>query len=130
MNSLIDREAALARMGGSEELLRDMIRFFLEDAPGLLHAAEKGVEDGNAEETTRAAHSLKGLAANFDATRVTDAAARLEEIGRSGHLSEAGKVLVPLRRAVSELLEVMEGQVAPQASTTSLREDVPAGKDI
>lgn len=75
--TLIDREGALARMGGDASLLREMARFFMEDAPPLLQTVKT---ERTGENATRAAHSLKGLASNFGAATVTELARKLETV--------------------------------------------------
>lgn len=106
--SLINRQRALARMGGSEELLGDMIQFFLDDSPLLLRAAAAAIQQQDAEELMRAAHSLKGLAATFDATHATSAATKLEEVGRTNRLNDAPEALVQLQTAIGELTAELE----------------------
>ena len=108
--SLMNQQAALKRLSGNEELLHDLIRYFLEDAPGLLQAAADAVEQRNAEETQRAAHSLRGLAANFEATEVMSAADRLEQIGQAGQLQDAPEALSQLEEAVRNLSTELEAQ--------------------
>jgi HPt (histidine-containing phosphotransfer) domain-containing protein len=74
----IDLAAALQRLGGDQQLLRDMAQIFIEDAPGLLQQAHAAGDTGDSEQAWRAAHSLKGLAANF-----SDPAAAAAQIAES-----------------------------------------------
>ncbi|MEZ6144038.1 MAG: response regulator [Planctomycetaceae bacterium] len=100
---LMNREAALARLDGNRELLKDLIRYFLEDAPQLLEAAGSAIENDNVPEAERAAHSLKGLAANFDAEACVTIAKQLEDIARSGKLDQAAGILAALKTSVQNL---------------------------
>ncbi len=109
--SVINRGAALARLGGSEELLNDMIGFFLDDAPALLGTAAQSVAANDKTETIRAAHSLKGLAANVDALKVVMLAQQLEDIGRTGQLEDALALLPPLRQAIADVLTECQATV-------------------
>jgi signal transduction histidine kinase/CheY-like chemotaxis protein/HPt (histidine-containing phosphotransfer) domain-containing protein len=74
----------LARVGGDRELLAEISRLFVDDVPRHLARiqAALGAQDGEA--LRRAAHGLKGAAANFDADGVVRAARALEEMGRTG----------------------------------------------
>jgi two-component system, sensor histidine kinase and response regulator len=101
---LFDREAALKRLGGSVELLREMFQFFVEDAPALVDTLDRSLASGAADEAYRAAHSLKGLASNFDAHAVTRPAKQMEELIRSGDLTEAKPLATEIRRAVEACL--------------------------
>ena len=94
---------ALARIGGDEELLRDLCRIFVEESPRLLAQLRQAVEAGNAEAVMRAAHSLKGEAGYLCATATTTAARQLEELGRQKNLSQARKVLADLERDLAAL---------------------------
>lgn len=109
--SLINREAALQRLDGNQELLKDLFGFFLEDAPRLLEAANTSIQNGNAAEAERAAHSLKGLAANFDAESCVTAAKRLEDIARTKRLDQASQALERLQAAVQQLSEELQAEI-------------------
>jgi len=74
----------LARVGGDRELLAEISRLFVDDAPRHLEKIRQAIEARDGESLRRAAHGLKGAAANFDAEGVVAAARTLEEIGRTG----------------------------------------------
>jgi CheY-like chemotaxis protein/HPt (histidine-containing phosphotransfer) domain-containing protein len=74
----------LARVGGDRALLAEISRLFVEDAPRHLQKIREALDARDGESLRRAAHGLKGAAANFDAEGVVNAARALEEIGRSG----------------------------------------------
>jgi len=73
----------LARVGGDRELLAEISRLFVDDAPRHLERIRHALDERDGEALRRAAHGLKGAAANFDAEGVVAAARTLEEIGRS-----------------------------------------------
>lgn len=98
-----NRAAALERIGGDEELLRDLCHIFLEESPKLLHTLQQAVAAGDAEGIMRAAHSLKGEASYLGADRTSYAARQLEEMGHSKDLSHAGSILAALEREVASL---------------------------
>jgi HPt (histidine-containing phosphotransfer) domain-containing protein len=81
-------DSVLARVGGDRELLAEISRLFVDDAPRHLAQIRTAIESRDGESLRRAAHGLKGAAANFDAFAVVDAARTLEEIGRSGQFTE------------------------------------------
>jgi len=86
---VIDREAALARIDGDWELLRELAGIFLEESPGLLLGIRDAISRGDSEALVRAAHKFKGSVGNFAAQLAFDAALTLEEIGREGDMSKA-----------------------------------------
>lgn len=91
-----DLSEALARVGGDEELLKEIAGLFLDDAPGMLDAIRVAVRDGDATALHRFAHSLKGSVANFGANETVAAAFKLEKMGASGKLEGAQLVLEQL----------------------------------
>lgn len=80
----IDIEAALARLRGDLDLLLGMAQFYEEDSPGLLATIDQSATSGELFEVQRAAHTLKGLAATFDAHRVVAAARDIETSAKEG----------------------------------------------
>jgi CheY-like chemotaxis protein/HPt (histidine-containing phosphotransfer) domain-containing protein len=81
----------LARVGGDRELLAEISRLFVEDAPRHLERIRQALDAGDGEALRRAAHGLKGAAANFDADGVVAAARTLEEIGRTHQFDGRGE---------------------------------------
>ncbi len=108
---LANFNATLSRLGGDRNLLDDMIQFFREDAPDLLEEIRQGLEAGDAEVVRRASHSLKGLAANFEATRTEEAAGKVETDAEQGDLNAANTSFDALQREVQSLLSWMETQL-------------------
>jgi signal transduction histidine kinase/CheY-like chemotaxis protein len=78
----------LARVGGDRQLLAEISRLFVDDAPRHLDRIRRALDARDGESLRRAAHGLKGAAANFDADGVVDAARTLEEIGRTARFEE------------------------------------------
>jgi two-component system, sensor histidine kinase and response regulator len=106
-----DLNAALERVGGDQELLKEIAQLFLDDAPGGLALIREAVEKNDALALQRAAHSLKGSVANFGAEETVEAAYQLEQMGANGKLDGAKDVFVVLEkelRKVSEDLSQIE----------------------
>lgn len=99
----IDRAMILDRVGGDEDLLREITVIFLEEYPSLILEIESAVTCVDAKRLERAAHSLKGSVANFGARGATQAAYRLETLGRRGELAEVGPAFEDL---VAEFLRL------------------------
>lgn len=97
-------DTLLARVGGSQELLREIIELFLEDSPKLLEDIRSALQDGDTQAAYRAAHTLKGSAGNFDAHDVVTLAQRLEARTHEGNLAAARTVFVSLELETRALL--------------------------
>jgi two-component system sensor histidine kinase/response regulator len=94
----------LARVGGSQELLREVIGLFLEDCPKLLAAVGDAVRRGDTEAVYRASHTLKGSVGNFDAHNAMQIAQRLEARAREGNLEAATTIFAALEVEINALL--------------------------
>jgi len=105
-------DAALARLKGDVELLKEQMDFFQQAAPGLLGDLRKTIVEGDGKALEFVAHRLKGLVAGFDAAAAVEAAHKLEEMGRDGDLAEAGTTLDQLETRVEELRRALEEFVA------------------
>jgi HPt (histidine-containing phosphotransfer) domain-containing protein len=102
----------LDRVGGDEDLLREITAIFVEEYPQLLQEIEAAIRDRSAVRLERAAHTLKGSVSNFGAQAATEAAYRLETLGRQGKLEQAEEALpdllsefVQLESALHQLLD-------------------------
>ena len=113
-----DFEGLRDRMEGYEDLLRGMVQDYLENLQEHLDALRKHAEEGDADRTVRAAHTIKGIAANMSAERLRDLAARLEQAARAGDLS-------CVTEALPQLLEYYQRlqQVVPQQDWDSLEQE-------
>lgn len=105
---VFDRERALQRLGGDEELLADLTECFITDAPELLQRLEKAWSTQAANDLARSAHSLKSLAANFEAVACRDAALAVEMAGRHSNFENMGQKLDTLRRALKTLIAALQ----------------------
>ena len=99
--SVLNRPLALSRVGGDTELLREIAVMFIDDCPRALAELREALANSDAPKLENAAHALKGSVANFGAQTAVEAAFRLEQMGRSGQLSEAPETLRALENALS-----------------------------
>lgn len=99
----LDLASALARVGGDEELLREIAGIFLEQCPEALREVNRAIETADGEALEHAAHSLKGSVGNFGAKDAYDAALRLELAGRHREFGRTGEALSDLERALDTL---------------------------
>ena len=106
-------DGALKRLGGDEELFQELMSYFIEDAPELLKTIEAGLAAGSAESIRRAAHSLRGLAANFDAEEAMAIACSIEQMASKGDLQPVPSALAHLAVEVRSLRDVLGGYTTP-----------------
>jgi two-component system, sensor histidine kinase and response regulator len=83
--AVVNRHDLLARLGGDEQLIADVIRVFLEDCPRQLTELKAAVDADRSDRVRSVAHALKGMAGNLSAVRLFEAARALEQIGADGN---------------------------------------------
>jgi two-component system, sensor histidine kinase and response regulator len=94
---------ALERLGGDEDLLRQICRIFLDESPNLLRKLQEAIADTDAEAVMRAAHSLKGELGYLGAPEAAQAARELEDMGHEKNLSGAPELFTVLERELAGL---------------------------
>jgi two-component system sensor histidine kinase/response regulator len=87
-------EAALERLGGDVSLYREMADCLFEDAPLLIQQLRDSFAARDSAEFTRAAHTLKSLAATVGAQSLAETAAEIERQSSLGAI-DAANDLVP-----------------------------------
>jgi CheY-like chemotaxis protein/HPt (histidine-containing phosphotransfer) domain-containing protein len=97
----------LARVGGDRQLLAEISRLFVDDAPRHLAGIRRAIDAHDGESLRRAAHGLKGSAANFDAEELVNAARALEEIGRTSEFEDQEAAWRALTRETDRLISIL-----------------------
>jgi CheY-like chemotaxis protein/HPt (histidine-containing phosphotransfer) domain-containing protein len=112
---VIDRAAALERVDGDTELLGEIAQLFLDDVDALTAEIRQAVSAADPARIMRSAHRLKGSVATLAAHAATDAALRLENMGRSGELADATAALASLEAEMARLEPALRALVADAA---------------
>ncbi|MBM3784230.1 MAG: Hpt domain-containing protein [Acidobacteria bacterium] len=99
----LDCAVALDRLGGDEELLREVAKLFLEEYPSLMSEIRNAAICRDASALERAAHSMKGSVSNFGAEGVYRAAAALEQLGRAGQMTSVEDCIDKLAGALAHI---------------------------
>lgn len=111
----LNLEAARRRLGGDEALLRDLAGFFLDDAPLLLEETRSALARNDRMEASRCAHSIKGLAANFDAEEAVAIAQSLETAARTEEPDSTAALVGQLDEEIRNVCRALETTVLRQA---------------
>ena len=112
----MNNQDLLDRLGGDEELLKEVIGLFNEDCPQMMTLIRNGLAASDALAVNRAAHQLKGSAGNFDAEELSALAQHIELRAHDGDLAAAEATMPALQAAVDKLLaELAVTQEAPLA---------------
>ena len=109
----VDRDVLLEGFGGRADLLKHVVEVFLEDAPATLARLKQAIQAGNGTEVAAIAHSLKGSVGLFSQGQAFEGIRRLEQVGKSGDLSQAettrAEVEESVARLTTELRALLDG---------------------
>ena len=111
-----DPGAALKRVDGDRELLREIAGLFFEDTPRLVAEVRNAIQRGDGKALERSAHTLKGSIGNFGARTAFEAAFSLEQMGRNGDFSRASEMFTQLERQVTLLVPALEAVLNEKAA--------------
>lgn len=103
MSPAFDYLGTLKRFGNDRKLFCEMVGFFFEDIQPWLDAIKQGLAENDAAKIQRASHTIKGIVANFGASRSMVAAAQLEQHAAMGNLPAVVRALPLLEEAIEEL---------------------------
>lgn len=105
---VFSKEETLASVDGDRELLQEVVGMFIQEYPSSVAAIRKAIDEQNAHSLDRAAHTLKGMAGNFGAHIVVEAALKLEMMGKSGQFAGAGETFALLQKELEQVRVALE----------------------
>jgi CheY-like chemotaxis protein/HPt (histidine-containing phosphotransfer) domain-containing protein len=101
---LFDREDAMSRVGGDDEIFRDLVEVFLETYESLVGALDLALSQGQRGRVQAAAHTLKGALAALSAHDAVASAAALEAESRDCDEARMLALGVSLKRETDRLV--------------------------
>jgi two-component system, sensor histidine kinase and response regulator len=104
---VFDREEALARVEGDEQLLQELVEIFLADAPRYLTELRHTLTIGDTASLARVAHTIKGAVANLGAYVVCGAALQLEQRAQSGDAAQMAEACATLEIELGRLTAML-----------------------
>ena len=110
-------EHARELLDGDEAAITAVIDVFLRDADSYLRDVEDALMAADRELLMRAAHTVKGAVAIFDALPATDAAIRVELDARRGDLAAARRDVAELRAETERLAKYLAGMRGGSGAT-------------
>ncbi len=93
---VFDKSDMLDRLGGDEELCKEIVELFIKDIPKQITELKKALENKDASMVQRHAHSLKGASANTSSLGMQEIAFQIEKAGETGDLDIATSLLIKL----------------------------------
>jgi PAS domain S-box-containing protein len=109
---LLDRDAALQRLGGRETLYQRLVAAFSADVPNEMEALRRHVQQGSVLDAVRVLHTLRGLAGSVGANALAALAGAQEQaVRRQGSVAPADAET--LQRLLDESLAALKAAAAP-----------------
>lgn len=109
-------EKILPRFGDDLNFFLTTFEEFIHQCEGKLNEIDQAIRAGNASAVKLHAHNLKGVAANFDAVKLTTLAHRLDVQAAKGDLSQAREWHLEMQQQVPLLKKALAEMKAQQQS--------------
>jgi two-component system, sensor histidine kinase and response regulator len=110
----IDLEAALRTVRGDRALLAELAETFLEEAPPLLEAIRRAVEQADFEALRKAAHTLKSSLRYVGGDTAADWSERVEQAARRADLAAAAALAETLAPAIDAIAASLRAAFPPR----------------
>ena len=108
---VLDKDLALENMGGDENLLKEVLVIYQEEAPKKMCNLHTAIEESDSEGIMCAAHSLKGASANIGAVSVRDIASEIEMAGRDKRISAITELVDRLHEELCRLDSLIADEI-------------------
>jgi len=108
LETVINVDAALARLGNRRDLFDKLAATFLDDTPPKLADLTENIAAGNMDEVLRLAHGLKNSAGMIQAVEMADVAQELEMAVRNERLTEIPELFDRLKEATKTVMSALK----------------------
>ena len=105
--TILDKEDLLNRFLGDEDLAKDILKEYMDDAKNLIAALKEALNNGDAAFVRNHAHSLKGASANVSAIAMQKTAKQIEIAAANGNLEQVSAAILRLDENLVELKKLI-----------------------
>ena len=113
----IDLNSALRRLGGNEDLLIKLLQTFLRTHKNTGTDIKEALKSNDYKKAQRLAHTIKGVAGNLAAEKLSETAGRLEELINRGKAAHPAKLLSLFSDALAEVFSSITNMEKKQKKT-------------
>ena len=107
---VLDRAAALRRLGGNEKLFKEALQSFQRRGPGELESLARALQSGDAPLLEKRALALQEAAAQVGASGMEHVLSCIAEAAQAGDLSEVATLLAKLEMEFDWLCLILNTQ--------------------
>jgi protein-histidine pros-kinase len=115
MSAVFDEKELLDRIDNDWEFLGETVQMLNSDGPALMDEIRRAAAASDAAALGRAAHTLKGMVANFCSPQTHACAFEVEKMGRAGDLSNAQDTVKTLEASLRVLILSLNDFVATRS---------------
>ena len=102
-----DKDAALARTIGREDLLRRVIDAYMADTPSLVTNLSEAIKSENLEDAAYLAHTIKGASLNISADRLSELSATIEAKSKAQDQAAVSQQMDQLNEEAEALFAIL-----------------------
>jgi len=102
---LLDTDALLERLGGNKSVLNHIYQIFIREQTNLIPSLKRSAAEGDIGAMKLQLHNLRGAASNLSIDKLAATAGQLEEVIKSGDLSDIVKRMDQLVRLIDRVLQ-------------------------
>lgn len=119
-NAILDVRLGLRRVGGDGDVYKELLTDFLNELPAKLGDFERYFLERDMPTLGRAAHNLRGVAANLGAMRLSDCAGKLDKQCNDGYTESIEGLILEVKETGSRLQDVVRNFLAGAEVVESL----------
>lgn len=98
--------------GGRQAVFAHLLSLYLQDSQRLMATLRRAVREGDADILDRTAHRFKSSSATLGAWRLAEFCEKLEEMGRTNSLSDAGSLFEQVEHEYHAVCAAFNEQLA------------------
>ncbi len=107
--AVFDKKILLNRLEGDEELFKEIVKTFLDDAPLQIEKLKQALNEEDLNQLEKQAHTLKGAAMNIGGKALQPVAYALEIAGKNSDLNRARPLVQELDKEFESLKKALTG---------------------
>jgi two-component system, sensor histidine kinase and response regulator len=108
LSKVVDWNVPLAQVMGDHAHLKEITNSYLIETQKLMSRLPVALAEGNARETNRLAHTVKGAMRFFVAEVATDRGQELEDLAAAGNLEEASELFTSFESEVDHVIRALQ----------------------
>jgi CheY-like chemotaxis protein len=109
---VLDIQKGIVQVGGDEEMYKELLSDFIEGLPKRLWTLQQFCANKDWVELSRAAHNLRGIAANLGASELSVYAKKLDNQSIEGYTDTLDSLIREIQLVIGKLLEVSNNFLA------------------